>query len=125
MVSARVISVQLSGHKYDIVVQPGLYADAGAHLRKLTTAKKCVLMTEHNVPVQPALNNSLGNAGFTVAFMEIAAGEENKTIQTVAMCYELLLRGNIERSTPILAFGGGVIGDTVGFVAATVLRGVP
>src|SRR5882672_2361537 len=126
MVSARTIPVQLKDHKYDIVVQPGLYADAGQHLRKLTSAKKCVLISEHNIPPQPALQESLAKAGFTVGLGSIAGGEENKTIETVSRCYELLLRGgNIERSTPILALGGGVIGDVVGFVAATILRGVP
>jgi len=53
------------------------------------------------------------------------AGEDHKNIDTVARLYDHLLRAGIERSTPILALGGGVIGDTVGFVAATVLRGVP
>ncbi len=57
--------------------------------------------------------------------MDISGGEENKTIETVSRSYELLLRNHIERSTPILALGGGVIGDVVGFVAATILRGVP
>jgi len=125
MVSARAIPVQLKDHKYDIVVQPGLYADAGPILRKLTQSKKCFLVTEHNIPPQPALNDSLNQAGFTVGLMDIAGGEDNKTIETVSMSYELLLRNHIERSTPILALGGGVIGDVVGFVAATILRGVP
>jgi 3-dehydroquinate synthase len=53
------------------------------------------------------------------------AGEEHKTIEGASRLYDSLLKSNIERSTPILALGGGVIGDTAGFVAATILRGVP
>jgi 3-dehydroquinate synthase len=125
MVSARTIPVQLVGHKYEILVQPGLYADVGQHLRKLTGSKKCVLISDRNVPVQPLLQDSLSKAGFTVALADVPAGEEHKNIQDASRLYDLLLHSGIERSTPLLALGGGVIGDTVGFVAATVLRGVP
>ena len=125
MVSARTILVQLAGQNYEILVQPGLYADAGQHLRKLTTSTKCVLISDRNVPVQPQLKESLGKAGFAVALADVPAGEEHKNIQDASRLYDLLLHSGIERSTPLLALGGGVIGDTVGFVAATVLRGVP
>jgi 3-dehydroquinate synthase len=126
MVAPRTIPVQLTGQKYDILVQPGLYANAGEHLRKLTGSKKCILVSEHNVPPQPTLHESLENAGFTVSLASIAGGEENKTVENASRLYDLLLHGAlVERSTPILALGGGVIGDTVGFVAATILRGVP
>jgi 3-dehydroquinate synthase len=126
MLSARVIPVQLTGHKYEILVQPGLYADAGQHLRKLTSSTKCILVSEHSIPPQFALAESLDKAGFSVVLASIGGGEENKSIETVSSLYELLLStGKMERSTPILALGGGVIGDTVGFVAATILRGVP
>jgi 3-dehydroquinate synthase len=55
----------------------------------------------------------------------IPAGEDHKTFDEIVGAYDVLLRAKIERSTPILALGGGVIGDMAGFVAATVLRGVP
>jgi 3-dehydroquinate synthase len=126
MVACRAIPVQLTGHKYDILVQPGLYADVGEHLRKLTGSKKCVLVSEHNIPLQPTLHESLENAGFTTSLASIPGGEENKTVENASRLYDLLLHGAlVERSTPILALGGGVIGDVVGFVAATILRGVP
>src|SRR2546423_5925517 len=113
MVSARSISVQLVGHKYDILVQPGLLADAGAHLRKLTTSKKCALIADPNVPAQPALLASLQKADFTIIATQMPAGEQHKNIETVSKLYEQLLQAGLERSTPILALGGGVIGDTV------------
>jgi len=125
MVSARVIPVQLVGHRYEIIVQPGLLAEAGPILRQLSQSKKCAVVSDRNVPPQPILNNSLQAAGFQLSLIDVCGGEENKTIQTVGKCYDLLLSDHLERSTPILALGGGVIGDTVGFVAATILRGVP
>ena len=51
-------------------------------------------------------------------------GERSKTLQTVARIYESLIRLGADRQSTIIAVGGGVIGDTVGFAAATYLRGV-
>ena len=54
----------------------------------------------------------------------IPDGEHSKTLQTVARLYEALIRGGADRAATIVAVGGGVIGDVVGFAAATFLRGV-
>ena len=54
----------------------------------------------------------------------IPDGERFKTLQTVTRIYESLIRAEADRTATILAFGGGVIGDLVGFAAATFLRGV-
>jgi len=125
MVSARSIAVQLSGHRYEILVQPRLLAEVGPQVRKLSSSQKCALVVDPNVPHQPALHASLLKAGFTVIATEASAGEEHKTIADAAKLYDQLLGAGIERSTPVLAMGGGVVGETVGFVAATILRGVP
>jgi 3-dehydroquinate synthase len=52
-------------------------------------------------------------------------GERFKQLQTVARVYEALIRANADRSSTLITFGGGVIGDMAGFVAATYLRGIP
>ena len=57
--------------------------------------------------------------------MPFTAGEERKTLETVRGLYDVLLDHKLERGSPIVALGGGVLGDTVGFAAATYLRGVP
>ena len=54
----------------------------------------------------------------------IPDGESSKTLQTVSRLYEALITGGADRGTTIVAVGGGVIGDVVGFAAATFLRGV-
>ncbi len=53
-----------------------------------------------------------------------AAGEENKTLDTVRALYSACLHHNLERGGTLVAVGGGVAGDVTGFVAATLLRGV-
>jgi 3-dehydroquinate synthase len=54
----------------------------------------------------------------------VADGERSKTLRTVARIYDALIRIGADRQSTIIAVGGGVIGDTVGFAAATYLRGV-
>lgn len=55
----------------------------------------------------------------------IPPGEKQKTLQTVGKLYQAFVRHRVDRKTPILALGGGVLGDLTGFAAATFLRGVP
>ena len=55
----------------------------------------------------------------------IPAGEQHKTLATVSTALDAFLNARIERATPIVALGGGVVGDLGGFVAASLLRGVP
>jgi 3-dehydroquinate synthase len=62
---------------------------------------------------------------FTVHKILIPDGERYKNLKTLAGLYDRLARAKVDRKTPILALGGGVIGDVVGFAAASFLRGVP
>jgi 3-dehydroquinate synthase len=64
-------------------------------------------------------------AGISPAVLEIDAGEDRKHLESVSAIYDWLVDQRAERRDPLVAFGGGVVGDMVGFVAATYLRGVP
>jgi 3-dehydroquinate synthase len=64
-------------------------------------------------------------SGFVVDRVVLPSGEANKGVETWYCCVDAILRLGVDRKTPILALGGGVLGDLVGFAAATVLRGVP
>src|SRR5262245_30787187 len=54
----------------------------------------------------------------------IPDGERAKTLQTVARLYDAFIRRRLNRSSTVVAFGGGVVGDVAGFAAATFLRGI-
>lgn len=112
---------------YDIVVRSGLLADAGIIMRKLSGASKAAIVTDTTVaPLYLAsLEDSLRRAEFEPVQAIVPAGEDHKTIGTISTIYDALLPQRLDRSTPIVALGGGVIGDMTGFVAATILRGVP
>jgi 3-dehydroquinate synthase len=69
--------------------------------------------------------DSLAAAGFEPVRIEIPDGEQHKSLATLSSIYDRVLESGSQRQTPLLALGGGVVGDLTGFAAATVLRGVP
>ena len=67
----------------------------------------------------------LREAGFEPVLVEIPDGEAHKTLGTVAGLYDALVAAGLDRRSPVIALGGGVVGDVAGFAAASYLRGVP
>jgi 3-dehydroquinate synthase len=71
-----------------------------------------------------AVHDSLSAAGFDVTPVLIPDGEQHKDLQSLSVIYDQLISERFERRSCILALGGGVVGDLVGFAAATFLRGI-
>ncbi len=90
-------------------------------------APTCALITDSVVAelYGKQARHSLEQAGFKVTLFVFPAGESSKTTRTVETAYDVLLAACPERRSPVVALGGGVVGDLAGFVAATLLRGVP
>ena len=119
--------VELPGGTYPVVIDGGGLEGLGQAVVRVTASRRVVLVTN---PVVGALYSasaraSLAQAGFTVVEIEVPDGEVHKTVETWSRLVHALLDAKISRSTPVIALGGGVTGDIVGFAAATVLRGVP
>ena len=72
-----------------------------------------------------SLQRNLTEEGFSVTTLLVPDGEVQKSLHTAGKLYQQLANSYAERTTPILALGGGVIGDLAGFVAATYMRGIP
>ncbi len=68
---------------------------------------------------------AFGDAGYPVRRHVTAGGEEAKSLREAGQILDRLLAGDPDRDTPVLALGGGVVGDLFGFVAAVALRGLP
>lgn len=113
------LTVDAPGKSYDIRIQPGLLQDV-ADL-KLSGHVMILSNTIVNELYGASLSRRIDNAD--VAVME--DGEQYKTLSTVAKFYDACLAAGSDRSTTILALGGGVVGDVAGFVAATYMRGIP
>jgi 3-dehydroquinate synthase len=122
------ITVQLGMRSYPICIGPGLLTNLGQLLRQqhVTTAQIAVV-TDSSVGklYRQSVVEALAAADFIPWVIEIPAGEEHKNLAWLAFLYDKLVGGGIERRTPIIALGGGVIGDIAGFAAATFQRGVP
>lgn len=123
----REIRVRTPHDAYSILLGNGLLSRAGEFLRDQNLASRCAVVTNPTIGALYAgkVCDSLRTHGFSPALLEIPDGEQYKTLETVRALYDQFIAAKLERRSPILALGGGVIGDTVGFAAATYLRGVP
>jgi 3-dehydroquinate synthase len=121
------VRVNLGERSYHILIQDGLIAESGTTIYSCSPGNLAVIITNATVaPLYlPAVKKSLEDALFQVAVIELPDGEEYKTLSLVEQLYDQLLAYNVDRTSPIIALGGGVIGDMAGFAAATFLRGVP
>jgi 3-dehydroquinate synthase len=112
---------------YDLCLGDGILAHAGRLLvkRGLKPGAAAIVTNEMLLPHAETLADGLRNEGFAPFVCMVPEGEQHKTLATVAGLYEQFLAADLDRSSPVLALGGGVIGDMAGFAAATYLRGVP
>ncbi|MFC1987847.1 3-dehydroquinate synthase [Chloroflexota bacterium] len=121
------VIVRLGSNSYNVHIGPGLLMQCGPKLKEIGFSDKLVIITDPIVKSLhgSTLKQSLSSSGFNVLMLEIPEGEEYKSLETAGKLYQDLTEFYAERTTPILALGGGIIGDIAGFVAATYLRGVP
>ena len=121
-----VIPVNLGARSYTIVVEPGILGAVGPRLRQLGVGSRAIVVTDatvmrlHGGPVA----KSLEVAGFTVTVVEVPDGETAKTLRVAERCWEHLLKAGTDRTSTVLALGGGAVGDLAGFVAASYMRGI-
>ncbi len=112
---------------YDVRVRSGGLDHLGEMLKARHLRGPIAVVTDENVGEQylARVMETLTNSGFETRGVTIPAGEAYKTLDTVSKLWETFLSAKIERSSTVVALGGGVIGDLAGFAAGTFLRGVP
>ncbi|MGZ9021025.1 MAG: iron-containing alcohol dehydrogenase, partial [Rhodoplanes sp.] len=125
--SGEVVHVELGDRSYNIAVGEALLANAGAMIRKVLPAPRVVVVTDANVaPLYLApLQDSLQAAGIAHSHIILPAGEQTKRFSHLESLVERVLEEGIERTTALIALGGGVVGDITGFAAGVLLRGLP
>ncbi len=121
-----VLSVGLQERSYDIHIGQNLL-DQAALLQLHIPHKRVAIVSNTTVaPLYLAqLIATLKTIGVSAIEIVLADGEQYKTSDTLNLIFDALLTHRCERSTPLIALGGGVIGDMTGFAAACYLRGVP
>ncbi|MBL4614388.1 MAG: 3-dehydroquinate synthase [Magnetovibrio sp.] len=121
------LCVQLGDRSYDIVIGAGLIESAASKIAPVLARPRCIIITDENVAPHylAPLKASLEGAGIKVETITLPAGEQTKSFAQFQKLCETILEMRIERSTTLIALGGGVIGDLVGYTAASILRGIP
>jgi 3-dehydroquinate synthase len=126
LTSTDPIRLDLGDRSYSIEIENGNLSQIGRHLVSLGTRGKVAIVTNPRVGrlYGSVAARSLRKAGFDVAVVTLPDGERFKTLKSVSRVYDGLIGKSFERSSTILALGGGVIGDLAGFAAATFMRGI-
>lgn len=120
------VQVDLNARSYTVHFRslssvPELLEDAGLR------PGRCLLVSDENVAAhyRSPLTEGLSSTGWTVRSIVLPPGEQTKSASALHSLYDEALEWGIDRQTPVLALGGGVIGDLAGFAGATLLRGLP
>jgi 3-dehydroquinate synthase len=123
----RIVNVEVQPRPYPVVIGSEVLAQVGPRLADCVKGRRAVVITDTNVgPLYgDAAIASLRGAGFDATLLTMPAGEQTKSLVSCAKIYDALAAAKIDRTSPLVSLGGGVMGDLTGFVAATWLRGVP
>lgn len=121
------VTVNLRDRGYPIYIGAEILPEIGELSRPLGLSGRGALIT--NPVVGPLYSeqviSSFERAGIALTCLEIPDGEECKSLEVAGRLYDRLLPLGLDRRSPIVALGGGVIGDLAGFVGATFMRGLP
>ena len=111
---------------YDILIDKGLIDKCGELIKDIRPKGKCAVITDDNVDkfYGERVMKSLKDAGIEAAKFVFPHGEASKNHSTLLSIYDFLAEKGFTRSDYIAALGGGVVGDTAGFAAATYMRGI-
>jgi len=123
----RRVEVALGARSYAIELGLGTLPELGAAVLRVVQPTRVMLVTTPPVGRRWAARTlaSLANAGLRARRFDIPDGERSKSLAQAGRLYDALLAAGADRGTVVVALGGGVVGDLAGFVAATLLRGLP
>jgi 3-dehydroquinate synthase len=113
--------------EYKIYIKKGILSSLTEYLIRTIENKKIIVITNPlvNSLYGTKLLSVLKKGGYNPDFIEVPDGEKYKSLSTANYLYDELLKRKVDRTTTLIALGGGVIGDLTGFVAATYMRGLP
>ncbi|HEX7656885.1 MAG TPA: 3-dehydroquinate synthase [Sphingomonas sp.] len=118
------IPVALGARSYDVLIEAGLLRRAGDFLAPLARGRRMAIVTdEHVLPHLATLQAALESAGVESDPIVLPPGESTKSWSQLEALTDRLLDLGVERGDHVVALGGGVIGDLVGFACAILKRG--
>lgn len=122
----KTVHVGLGERAYDIQIGPHLFANAAQYIGPFITDRKTIIISDETVGAlyEDRLASQLNDLSRDMMTIRVPAGEASKSLDQFAALCSTILESGIDRQTVLIALGGGVIGDLVGYVAASLLRGL-
>jgi 3-dehydroquinate synthase len=117
------VPVSAAGGSYSVVIGSGAIAAMSDEMAAARLAERRLLVSSHKV--WELHGHRFRHLGADRTPILVEDGERFKNLNTVARVFDAFVKAHADRSTVVVAVGGGVIGDLVGFAAATFLRGIP
>jgi len=126
MTAPQSLTVALGERSYDILIGTTVLAEAGRLMRPVLKSDRVVIVTDRNLAGLhlARLQRALDDAGLRHDSIVVPPGDGSKSLDQLGRLIGELLDHKVERSTTLVALGGGVIGDLAGFAAAVTLRGL-
>jgi 3-dehydroquinate synthase len=119
----NIVEVKLGSRSYDVVIEAGLLGRAGERLASLARGRRMTIVADENLAAHLAtLRASMDAAGVANEAIVLPAGEKSKSWATLETLCDQLLDLGVERGDHVIALGGGVIGDLVGFACSILKR---
>jgi 3-dehydroquinate synthase len=127
MIPMFTVPVSLAERSYEIIIRAGLLERLGRELKKQAVKGKVAVVTDRRVARHylRIVSETIKRQGIQPIPIILDPGERSKTLKTVEFVLNVLARHRFERSSMILALGGGVVGDIAGFSASIYQRGIP
>jgi 3-dehydroquinate synthase len=121
----RQIRVDLGARSYAILVGAGVLDAAGRECARLGLGRRVAVVTQAAVAEHAGrVAASLGAAGFAASVITVPEGEAVKSLDQASALWDAFLGQGLDRTSAVVAVGGGVVGDLAGFAAATYMRGI-
>ena len=123
----RAVEVEMGDRSYHIHIQRGSLDLVGQYVAGCGLHGRCLLVTNETIGQLYAqtVEEALAEEGFDIKTVEVEDSENSKALSVVEQLYQEAFKFGLDRSSPVIALGGGVVGDLAGYVASTYMRGVP
>jgi 3-dehydroquinate synthase len=118
--------VNLGARSYAVQIGPGLLDAVGPACAGLRLGRRAAVVTQPAVgPHAHRVTESLRGAGFDPAVLVVTEGEESKSLREAERLWDAFVTHGLDRGSPVVAVGGGVVGDLAGFAGSAFMRGLP
>jgi len=127
MSTSKTVTVRAGSHAYDVHIGRGIINRLPRLLSPLVRERRALLVVDAGIAggIGARVENMLRKAGWRIDTTSLPRGEKAKSLASLNKLYGFMLRKKVERRTPLIAVGGGALGDAAGFAAATYYRGIP